>query len=165
MTNYRVKQQMIINEWQLNSKLNMALQQTQRADFSLYLALMSPAVDEYAQFFTPDAANERVQQDLFQQLGTKAARNVAMEKEDILLLLQHSEALQKGGLAQLKLTACLNVAPLALHNDKKRLNSDVWQNLDLHCRRRLMQNTPVKAETDPAALFDILHQLHGIEAA
>ena len=142
---------MIINEWQLNSKLNNALQHTERADFSLYLALLSPAVEEFAEFYTPDAVNQQVQTNLYQRFGVSAERNVAMDHEDVSLLLKHSEALQKGGLAQLKLAASLNAPPLTMYNDKHRLGSDVWQNISSHCRRRLLQQTPAKPEANPAA--------------
>jgi predicted phage tail protein len=156
---------MIINEWQLNSKLNSALQRTQRADFSLYLSFLSPEVEEFAQFYTPDAVNIQLKTDLYRRLGISVERKFAMAKEDVSLLFKQSEALQKGGLAQLKLASSLNSPPLTMHDDKKRLSADVWQNISLHCRRRVMQQVPDRPEANPAGLYEVLQQLNHVEAA
>jgi hypothetical protein len=156
---------MIINEWQLNAKLNTALQHQSRADFSLYLALLSPSVEESAEFLTPDAINDDVTTDIYKQLGVREARSFAMEQADIALLVRHCDALQQDGLLQLKLMASLNAAPIAQYDDKNRLSSDVWQNLSLHSRRHLTQQSPVKPVADPTALYDVLQQLHASEAA
>jgi hypothetical protein len=156
---------MIINEWQLDSKLNAALQQAQRADFALFLALLSPAVEESAEFFTPEAKEEVSRKDLYQQFGVMAERNFAMHDTDPILMRWHSEALQAGGLAQLKLMSSLNAAPMAFHDDNKRIDSDVWQNCSLHSRRRILQQMPVKPEANPAALYEVLQQLNSAQAA
>lgn len=156
---------MIINEWQLNSQLSTALQHDQRADFSLYLALLSPAVDEFAQFYTPEATTETVNKDLYRQLNVTPARSFSVQENDDLLLAQHCQALHHSGLAQLKLVTSLNAAPLAMYDDKKRLDNDVWQNLSLHSRRRLSQPAAVKTAADPTALYEVLQQLHHTEAA
>ena len=42
---------------------------------------------------------------------------------------------------------------------------DVWQNLSLHSRRRLQQVTPDKPLANPADLYEVLQQIHGVEAA
>ena len=156
---------MVINEWQLDVKLNCALQDAQRTDFALYLALLSPAVDESAQFFTPDAQQHSTPPNLYQQLGVTPARSYAQTDEDTAHMLRHSEALSQGSLAQLKLAAYLNPPPLARYDDKQRISDDVWQNLSLHSRRRLQHSTPDKAQASPADLYEVLQQIHNVEAA
>ena len=74
-------------------------------------------------------------------------------------------ALQQGGLAQLKLATYLNQPPLTQYDDKSRLATEVWQSLSLHSRRRLQQATPGKQEADPAAIYEMLEQLHSMDAA
>lgn len=156
---------MVINEWQLDVKLNSALQNAQRPDFALYLALLSPAVDEFAQFFTPDTPEQNVQSNLYQQLGVALPRSFAQTEDDVLQMFQHSKAVVQGSLAQLKLACYLNPPPLARHNDKQRIADDVWQSLSLHSRRRLQHGTPQKPQTNPAALYEVLQQIHDVEAA
>jgi len=156
---------MVINEWQLDVKLNCALQNAQRTDFALYLALLSPAVDESAQFFTPDAQQQSTPSNLYQQLGVAPPRSYAQTEDDTAQMLCHSEAVAQGSLAQLKLAAYLNPPPLARYDDKKRIADDVWQNLSLHSRRRLQHVTPDKPLANPADLYEVLQQLHGAEAA
>jgi hypothetical protein len=156
---------MVINEWQLDGKLNRALQSAQRADFAMYLAWLTPAVDESAQFFTPEALTQRIEQNLLQQLGVQQARTFCQTETDIRLMQHHSAALQQGGLTQLKLATYLNQPPLTQFDDKSRLAAEVWQSLSLHCRRRLQQTTPDKPDINPAALYEVLEQLHGVNAA
>jgi hypothetical protein len=158
---------MVINEWQLDAKLNNALHQAHRADFALYLSLLSPAVDEAAQFFTPEPVTESKPEHLRQQLGldTSAARCYAFEDGDLNTMLQHSIALQLGGLSQLKLTSYLNPAPLSQFDEQRRIRGDVWQSLSLHARRHLNAEVIDKASADPTALYEVLQQLHQHEAA
>lgn len=156
---------MVINEWQLNGKLNRALHNSQRADFAMYLAWLTPAVEESAEFFTPQAVTERIERNLLRQFGVQQARTFCQTETDIDLMQQHSAALQQGGLAQLKLATYLNQPPLARYDDKNRLAVDVWQSLSLHSRRRLQQTTPDKPDANPAGLYEVLQQLHGMSAA
>ncbi|GAB2925705.1 VC2046/SO_2500 family protein [Rheinheimera gaetbuli] len=155
----------VFNEWQLNSKLNRALQSSQRADFAMYLAWITPAVDEAAQFCTPQLPIEHIQQNLQQQLGVQDARTFCQIETDIEVMLHHSEALQQSGLAQLKLATYLNQPPLAQFDDKSRLATEIWQSLSLHTRRRLQQITPSKQDANPTELYELLEQLHGNNAA
>lgn len=158
---------MVINEWQLGVKLNQALHQTHRADFVLYLSLLSPEVNEAAQFYTPDPIKEPQLDRLRQQLGldTSAARRFALQDGDLDRLLQHSVALRHGGIPQLKLTSYLNPGPLAQFDEQKRIRGDVWQNLSLHARRHLTTEAVNKTQADPTALYEVLQQLHQHEAA
>jgi hypothetical protein len=156
---------MVINEWQLDVKLNCALQNAQRTDFALYLALLSPAVDESAPFFTPDALQQSAPSNLHQQLGVAPPRSYAQTEDDVVQMQRHSEAFAQGSLAQLKLAAYLNPPPLARYDDKQRIADDVWQNLSLHSRRRLQHTTPEKTQASPADLYEVLQQIHGVEAA
>lgn len=157
---------MIINEWQLNSKLNSALQSEQRADFALYLALLSPAVEESAEFFTPDdVSSSELSTNLYQKLGIQPMRRFDLQERDIGLLNQHSQALSSGGLAELKLAIYLNTPPLTQYDDKKRLASDVWQSLSSHSRRHLSSPEQSKPQADPTALYEVLQQLNAGQAA
>lgn len=155
---------MVINEWQLDSKLNRALQSAQRADFAMYLAWLTPAVDEAAEFYTPDPVTEHIERNLYRQYGVQQARSFCQTEADITSMQHHSAALQQGGGAQLKLAIYLNQPPLTQFDDKSRLNAEVWQSLSLHSRRRLEQATPDKPDINPAALYEVLEQLNGVNA-
>lgn len=151
---------MIVNEWQLGGKLNSALQAVQRADFAYYLALLSPRVDESAEFFTPEAENEIKSVDLYKALHIDKARPLQYSAGDEAILHQQSRALYEGGLAQLKLLSYLRAAPLAEFNDAKRLDAAVLQNLSLHSRRQLAGNKLEKPQADPTALYEVLQNLY-----
>jgi hypothetical protein len=151
---------MLINEWQTGIRLNKAIQQQQLSDFSLWLAFLSPAVDEFAQFYTPDSENTRFKPDLYQQLGLQPARPFAYQDEDGLHLKQQATAFQQGGAVALRLMQCLQGAPLVMEDNKHKLPDEIKSGLSLHARRHLLQQKPEMMQADPTALYEILNQLH-----
>jgi len=151
---------MLINEWQTGIRLNKAIQQQQFSDFSLWLAFLSPAVDEFAQFYTPDTQSARFQPDLYQQLGIQPARSFAFLPEDEQHLKQQAIAFQQGGAVALHLMQCLQGAPLTMEDNKQKLPDEVKSGLSLHARRHVAQQKPEMIQADPTALYEILNQLH-----
>lgn len=152
---------MLINEWQTGVRLNKAIQQQQFSDFSLWLAFLSPAVDEFAQFYTPDTESARFQPDLYQQLGIQQARPFAFQPEDEQYLKQQTTAFQQGGAVALRLMHSLQGAPLNMEDNKHKLPDEVKSGLSLHARRHLVHQKPEMMQGDPTALYEILNQLHG----
>lgn len=151
---------MLINEWQTGVRLNNAIQQQQRSDFSLWLAFLSPAVDESAQFYTPDTQSARFQPDLYQQLSIQPARPFGYLAEDELALKQQAIAFQQGGAVALRLMHSLQGSPLVMEDNKHKLSDEVKSGLSLHTRRHLLQQKPEMMQADPTALYEILNQLH-----
>lgn len=151
--------QPIINEWQLDTKLNQALQQQHRADFALWLAVLSPAVNEMAAFYTPLARVAEVEHNLYQQLAVRKSRNFALESHDVELMQKQSVAAQQS-LAQLKLQSELNPAPWVKQNNAKKLDNEVFSSLDSHSRRRLQGGLPERPAADETALYEVLQQLN-----
>lgn len=151
--------QPIINEWQLGSKLNQALQQQHRADFALWLAVLSPAVNEMAAFHTPLPRVSEIEHTLYQQLTVRKARAFAFEAGDIALLHSHSTAAQHS-LAQVKLQGELSPAPWVWQDNPKKLDGQVFDNLDSHSRRRLQGAASARPEVDETGLYEMLQQLN-----
>ncbi|KKO46178.1 hypothetical protein WG68_07465 [Arsukibacterium ikkense] len=155
----------IINEWQLDCRLNKAINQHHRADFALWLAFLSPAIDEMAEFQTPQLQPAVEKADLYTRFSLMQARGFGWHEQDLNTLSCHSRALHTGGLHQLKLQQYLAAGPLVLQDDKAKLATEVVQNLDAHSLRRREGNTVRRDEADPTALYDILQQLHQDDAA
>lgn len=151
--------QPIFNEWQLESKLNCALQQQHRADFGLWLAMLSPAVDEMAAFQTPVPRTDHIDTDLYQRLSVNKMRSPCWQRADDVNAVKYSEAAQIS-LAQLKLQHALTPEPWVWQDSPKKLSAFVIASLPLHCQRRLQGIEPKAMETDETALYDILTQLH-----
>lgn len=151
--------QPIINEWQLDTKLNQALQQQHRADFALWLAVLSPAVNEMAAFCTPLPRTSEPAHNLYQQLAVRKCRDFALSEADVVLMHQHSMAAQQS-LAQLKLQYALNPAPWVFEDNAKKLDNQVLANLDSHSRRRLQGALIERAEVDETALYEVLEQMN-----
>jgi hypothetical protein len=150
--------QPLINEWQLGTKLNQALQHQHRADFSLWLALLSPAIEEMAAFLTPVSEAKPANPDLYRALGLVKNRSFGWQPHDATTLHQQSVAVQQS-LAQLKLHSYLQPEPWVLQEDPRKLDAQIIADLDAHCRRRLSSATLERPATDETALFEILEQL------
>lgn len=149
----------LVNEWQLQGQLNQALLQHQRADFSLWLAMLSPAVDEMAAFCLPAGEAETAKSDLYQQFGVEKKRDFAMQADDISCLTAQHMALMQSGLAQCRLQQLLVPPPAVIRQDAKKLSAEVLDNLDLHTRRHLAKQQPDLVTPDPTALYDILQAM------
>lgn len=154
---------MIINEWQLNGRLNLALQHAYWADFALHLALLSPDVREQAAFCLDEQQPHGTTPSLAEQLGVREQRDFACQPNDLALLQRQQAALLHGGLASLTLQSLLQPVPSVIRHDAKKIGADVAENLDLHTIRHVQaEQTPVVV-ADATLLFDVLEQLHQSE--
>lgn len=149
----------IINEWQLDCRLNKAINQQHRADFSLWLAFLSPAIDEMAEFQTPQFTRPTETNDLYARFSLLQPRSYGWQEQDLTKLSRQSQALHNSGLSQLKLQQYLMQVPLVISDDSAKLAAEVNQNLDAHSKRRLEGGRVNRDEPDPTALYDILQQL------
>jgi hypothetical protein len=155
----------IINEWQLDCRLNKALNQQHRSDFSLWLAFLSPAVNEMAQFYTPKFEPVVGKADLYARFSLVKARDYGWQEQDLAKLASHSKALSSGGISQLKLQQYLAEGPMVFTDDKNKLAQEVSQNLDVHSKRRREHHEIEPTEANPAALYEILQELKQYDAA
>lgn len=151
---------MLINEWQLGSELNRALQQHCRADFQLWLSVLSPATEEQASFCLPDGVATPQQQDLRQQLQLPDPRDPALNDTDIARMHQQGQTLLQGGFAALRLGMLLQPPPQVIRHDAKKLSADVLDSLSLHSQRHLQQQAAPNQTLNATLLYDVLEQLH-----
>ncbi|WNO60825.1 VC2046/SO_2500 family protein [Rheinheimera sp. MMS21-TC3] len=157
----------IINEWQLDTRLNSALQNKHKGDFSLFLALLSTAVEENAEFLTPDSIKETLpKRNLQQQFNISQQRQFSWQDDDEGMIIKYGRALQQSGLKQVKLISYLKPEPLAFTDDKTKLPLELWQSLDTHSKRRLTATKQLQKQiADPTALYEVLEKIHKTEAA
>lgn len=151
---------MIINEWQLNGRLNLALQHQYWADFALHLALLSPDVREHAAFCFQDTTNPISTPSLAEQFGCRVERDPGCQEHDVERLAAQQQALLAGGLASLRLQTLLQPVPTVIRHDAQKISADVADNLELHTIRHLQQTMSAPQEPDPTLLFDVLEQLN-----
>jgi len=151
---------MLINEWQLGTELNQALQQHCRADFQLWLSVLSPATEEQAGFCLPDGNATPQQIDLRQQLQLHVVRDPAMLSTDIALMCQQGQVFQQGGFAALRLSMLLQPQPQVVRHDAKKLSAEILDNLSLHSQRHLQHRDAPIQTLDATLLYDVLEQLH-----
>lgn len=149
----------LVNEWQLQGQLNQALAQHHRADFALWLALLSPAVDEMAEFTLVDQVAAKPNPDLRQQLGVSTRLELSSQASDVDLMRQQHEIFIEGGMSSWRLASLLQPPPSVIRNDRKKLDAEVLENLSIHALRRLQSTTTAPTQTDPTMLYDILQQM------
>ena len=149
----------LVNEWQLQSQLNQALQTQHRADFSLWLAMLSPAVEEMAQFFPQPLADDAKKQTLYQQLGVEPQRDFAMDQYDVALFDIQHQALIADSYTQWRLLSLLKPTAAVVRNDAKKLSADVTESLGFHTKRRLAGTAPDLPIADPTLLYEMLQQM------
>ena len=150
----------IVNEWHLQGQLNQAINQNRRADFGLWLAMLSPAVEEMAEFCLAEEPELKPAPDLRKQLGVHTRLDFATSEQDLSALNQQHVAFTEGGLASWRLAALLTPPPTVVCHDRKKLSAEVLDNLSVHAQRRLQQQQKPKVETDATQLYDMLTQLH-----
>ena len=150
---------LLVNEWQLQSQLNQALAQHHRADFDLWLALLSPAVEEMAEFTLVDQVVAKPSPDLRQQLGVSTRLELSSQTQDVDLMRQQHEAFIEGGMSGWRLAALLQPPPSVIRNDRKKLDAEVLDNLSIHAIRRMQAISVAATETDPTMLYEILQQI------
>lgn len=156
---------MLINEWQLKGRLNLALQHQQWADFSLHLALLSPDVREHAAFCLHSSEPKIKKPSLEQQLGVRTERDVQCSEDDLTRLARQQHALLAGGLAALRLQSLLQPTPTVIRHDAQKISADVAESLDLHTIRHLQADLAPVEELDATLLYDVLQQLEPVPTA
>lgn len=156
---------MLINEWQLGNELNRSVQQHLHADFRLWLAFLSPAIEEQAGFCLADPQATPQTTDLRQQLQLVPHRGYGLQPDELPALQRHTELMQQGGFAAMRLGMLLQPPPLVVRHDAKKLSADLTGNLSLHCQRHLAKQQVPEQSTDATLLYDVLEQLHTAAAA
>jgi len=149
---------MIINEWQLGNKLNQALGAARPADFRLWLAFLSPAVEEQAEFNWP-AETAPVPTDLRKRYQLPPERDLGLAAEDLADLRHSHQGFIDHGLTGWRLLDLLRPAPQVVRHDANKLPAELQASLSLHCRRKLQQQNPQLQTADPTLLYDVLQQL------
>lgn len=152
---------MLIHEWQLGPKLSTALQQQQPADFRLWRAMLSTAVEEQANFVLQQQPKVEDKPPIRQWFGLPATRPLDYQADDERLFKQLNEALQSDGLVQARLQQQLHQYPSVFKDHAKKLDARVEDNLDSHARRRYQQQSMEPVQSDATQLYDVLQQLHG----
>ena len=155
---------MLIHEWQIGPKMNEALHKQQPADFRLWRAMLSAAVEEQAAFVLKQAKNETAVRSLRQILGVQAARPFNWQAGDQTSSHLCSKAMQQS-FTQIRLQQQLTPLPWVLKDDASKLEPRVADNLDLHSRRRLYQVEMEPVAADATALYEVLQQLDNQAAA
>lgn len=157
----------LINELQTDGFLAQSVKESRRSDFALMLALMSRDVREQSQFHLPHTAPAKPDRSgqyyrtLF-QLGAEARLSIDKPEE----YGEFDQASQlSDNLASIRLSQCLRPRPLAIHNNKKRLDDAVQANLPPYLQYRLNRGLTASETISEQAELEIGGWLNAINAS
>jgi hypothetical protein len=133
-----IENHILINELQLGVKLSECIQSERRSDFSLMLAMLTDDVKEHSQFKLPvvdksDSIDDDVQ--LRKKFNLPNKTELAIKNLSEINNFAQAHLLD-GQVASIHLENALQPKPLALHNDKNHIPSNVLNNSTLHCQNR-----------------------------
>ena len=130
----------ISNELQLGQQLNHSVV-GERAKFALLLALMSPNVEEQAQFHlvsNRDVIDNQGTPNLAHQFKVARAQALVSDDEGELQSLQTGQLAIEHSVIDARFKHCLNPEPLSFKLDKTQgIERDVFDNLDFVAARKL----------------------------
>lgn len=151
---------LLINEWQLGSQLNIAVQNGTRHKFNLLLSLLSVDARDFSQFNL--VHNKDVQlkkltlRDAFHLKEVQPLINEGISLTNAKVL---NEDLQARRFSSLRLRYLLTNEALLSRQKKNDIESDVVDNLSLLAQRRLAGEVPLSGDLCAQCITGINYQL------
>ena len=131
-----------INELHFGSKVNSAVEQNRRADFSLLLAMFSEDVRETTPIDILDTKSTSEEQ-LRIELNVPKLRLLASDQSSYLYASEITNQFHNGGLKSAQLQSELRPDALAyLAENSHNLGEEVYRSLSFHTKRNLSANQP-----------------------
>ncbi|MEG3755285.1 VC2046/SO_2500 family protein [Psychromonas arctica] len=158
----QLKQQAVINEWQLGQQLNTAVHTGARDKFNLLLSFLSDDARDFAQFdvkANPEAATKN--EDLRAYFELPASQPLLNAGPSTKLLAELNEDLHQAKLADIRLKQLLSNEAVLSRNKQSTLPLDIIDNLPLH--KKLRVNTGEEFKTNEPGLEN--QHLPGIDAS
>ncbi|WP_111978065.1 VC2046/SO_2500 family protein [Algibacillus agarilyticus] len=135
-----MKNNTIVHELHLGSKLNTSLKQSDRADFRLLMTLLTEQAQEFAQFQLDKESIDQEARDelaLKRELGIQPTHRLQADNGYYEKVGQISQGLHFGGQTSMNLARCMVNDALSQFNDAKKIEDNVIDNCSMHTRRRL----------------------------
>ncbi|WP_417698443.1 VC2046/SO_2500 family protein [Psychromonas sp.] len=134
----QLKQQAVINEWQLGQQLNTAVHAGTRDKFNLLLSFLSDDARDFAQFDVKTNPEQVVQQqDLRTYFELPASQPLLNTGPSSKLLAELNTDLHQGKLVDIRLKQLLSNEALLSRNKLDVLPVDIIDNLPLHKKLRV----------------------------
>ena len=122
----------LVNELQLGSRLNCAVESNRRGEFALLLSLLSADARDMAQFQTPEFKDEDLRAKF--ELGGSQALIKRLSKDSPVT--NNSTAFQNGGVTAFRLNNAIDEEALVIRGNEQLEMEDVLANCDIHARNR-----------------------------
>ncbi|MGJ8581326.1 MAG: VC2046/SO_2500 family protein [Psychromonas sp.] len=134
----QLKQQAVINEWQLGQQLNTAVHAGTRDKFNLLLSFLSDDARDFAQFDVKTNPEQvAAKEDLRAYFELPATQPLLNTGPSNRLLAELNEDLHQGKLADIRLKQLLSNDALLSRTELGILPADIIDNLPLHKKLRV----------------------------
>ncbi|PJG57582.1 VC2046/SO_2500 family protein [Aeromonas cavernicola] len=153
-----IRDRLLVDEGQLGQRLNRDLQYGDRADFRLYLALISEAVEDQP-WFDGQPANDNGNRDWRAYFSLRPPASLVAEAQEDGSVALNEQLQQGGGMLDVQLWLALKAPPLLASRPK--IDPVVYDNLSPLVRERLQKEwRSVERQEDPLVLLPVLEQVH-----
>ena len=158
-------EQILNKEHQLGDRLLKSVTQSRRADFSFYLALLSPDALDFSEFHLPETRKsepDKSEEILKKELQIGPQQEIAPESFNMCIGENNRALLQTHGLTELRLRNCLVPEPLHIRDDKKHISLEIIDNCEPSVQAKLFAKRENRIELDrpqmdAAGFFDQLN--------
>ncbi|MEZ9199719.1 VC2046/SO_2500 family protein [Shewanella sp. 10N.286.54.B9] len=141
----------LVNELQLGSRLNCAVESNRRGEFALLLSLLSADARDMAQFQTPEFKDEDLRAKF--ELGGSQALIKRLSKDSPVT--NNSTAFQNGGVTAFRLNNAMDEEALVIRGNEQLDMEEVLANCDNHARNRY-QNIAIEQSVKSTHFVDQL---------
>ena len=141
----------LVNELQLGSRLNSAVESNRRGEFALLLSLLSADARDMAQFQTP----EFKQEDLRTKFELGGSQPLIKRLSTDSPVTNNSTAFQNGGVIAFRLNNAMDEEALVIRGNEQLDMEEVLANCDNHTRNRY-QNIAIEQSVKSTHFVDQL---------
>lgn len=141
----------LVNELQLGSRLNSAVESNRRGEFALLLSLLSADARDMAQFQTP----EFKQEDLRTKFELGGSQPLIKRLSTDSPVTNNSTAFQNGGVTAFRLNNAMDEEALVIRGNEQLDMEEVLANCDNHTRNRY-QNIAIEQSVKSTHFVDQL---------
>jgi len=141
------KNETLVDEQQLGSRLNQSVQQGKRSDFALMLAMLEEDVRFHAQFKLPHIDSQLAPnqpENLRHFFELQDEQPLALATLDEIKSYNQAALVEQERLTDVRLQNLLTPKPLCFRDDVKHIPTSIMENTSIHCQRKVVQQNKVE---------------------
>jgi hypothetical protein len=149
MKNIQSRNELLINEWQLGSQLNIAVTNGTRVKFNLLLSLLSDDARDFSQFDLPKSTTDSLNEmELRESFSLSAPQPLVNQGHSLQQAKNISLAVHNKNLSSIRLQSLLNNEALLSRINHTNFDTEVVDNLSFLSQSRLKNSAKNNNKAD-----------------